>query len=210
MESYIYIIIVAYYLSIILEIALIPVPSVASTWQLMFPDDGIRNQIERSSLIGKVQDYSHWTKLWAIVIPYILAMLGYAFPLLWLVIGVLSQFDLFPMTFWNILIGTALLVSGRLVTIWSALSIRKDNSQKGEDFDLKTQGIFSRSRNPIVVGLHMGIIGLNILIPNYLFILLTCFYFGNIHFKILIEEDFLRQFFEGDYQSYIKKTKRYL
>ena len=111
---------------------------------------------------------------------------------------------------WNIIVGVVLMVMGRLVTIGSALGIRKDNSQKGVDFDLKTEGIFARSRNPIVVGLHLGIIGLNILIPNYLFIIFTCFYFGNIHFKILIEEDFLSQFFQGDYNAYLKKTKRYL
>lgn len=210
LESWISYIILAYYISILIEIMWIPVPSVASTWQLMFPDNDLQAKLDRDSLIWRTQNFNWFKKMILVILPYVIAFLGYTFPLLWLLFPPLSKWDISSMNDWNIIVGVVLMVMGRLVTIGSALGIRKDNSQKGVDFDLKTEGIFARSRNPIVVGLHLGIIGLNILIPNYLFIIFTCFYFGNIHFKILIEEDFLSQFFQGDYNAYLKKTKRYL
>ncbi len=205
------IIIILYFLSIILEITLIPVPSVASTYQLLFPIEETKNIITSNSLLYTVQNKNLFIKGIIIVIPYILSLLGYCWPLLLIISHALGWIK----PFWNnhiylIILGVFLLLFGRMITLSSALDIRSNNSQKGDDFDLKTKGIFKLSRNPIALGLHVGILGMNILFPSWIFLGLTIVYVLNIHFKIILEEDFLKQLFKEKYVQYFHQTKRYL
>lgn len=209
MEYWVISAILIYYFSLIIEIAFIPVPSVSSTWQLIFPDKDVMDKLDKDSNLYKIQHFSMMKKIILIVIPYLIATLGYCFPILYIIYSFFFEVGM-PESLITILLGIALLIIGRWITISSALDIRKDNSQKDSEFELKTDGIFKHSRNPIVLGLHVGVIGLIILIPNVLFIALTLVYMLHIHFKILLEEDFLKHMFGADYISYFSKTKRYL
>lgn len=186
----------------------IPVPSVSSTWQLIFPDDNVESVLDPNSMLYKLQHYNAFKKIIFVVIPYLISTLGYCYPIIMLVLYFLGKIDI-VITALSIL-GVVFLFLGRWLTIYSALLIRKDNSQKEDDFELKTKGIFKKSRNPIVLGLHLGIIGMNLIFPSVIFLLLTIVYILHIHFKIVLEEDFLKQFFKGSYEAYHSKTKRYL
>lgn len=209
MENCLIVAVLLYYISLVLEIAFVPVPSVSSTWQLIFPDKDVMNQLDKNSNLYKIQQFSKIKKGLFIIIPYLIATIGYCFPILYMIYAYLFKIELtYSLT--TLILGILLLIIGRWITISSALGIRKDNSQKDNEFDLKTEGIFRHSRNPIVLGLHVGVIGLNILIPSILFIALTIVYMLHIHFKILLEEDFLKHMFGADYSSYFSKTKRYL
>ncbi len=203
--------VILYYLSIIIEIWTIPVPSVASTYQLVFPETEVKEALSgKDSRLGRVQTWAVWKKTLLLLLPAIVMVGGYCFPLFFAIRFMIGgQIDGIVNHWLLMVVGILLLVVGRGVTIKSALDIRKDNSQQGDDFDLKTKGVFRLSRNPIVLGLHIGLLGMNLLFPSIWFLLLSLFYAGNIHFKILLEEDFLLAFFGEKYQKYHRLTRRY-
>jgi protein-S-isoprenylcysteine O-methyltransferase Ste14 len=74
---------------------------------------------------------------------------------------------------------------------------------------LHTGGLFSRMRNPGLVGLYIFIFGIWISIPSIYFLLGILFYIGYMHFKVLMEEDFLTNRYGSSYNEYISKTRRY-
>lgn len=190
------------------EIIWIPVPSVSSTWQLIFPSDDMERILDKESLLYKFQHFNFLEKIIWVIIPYLVSTLGYCYPLLMLGLFYFGKIEI-DVTIIS-MIGVVCLIIGRLITIYSALTIRKDNSQKNEEFELKTKGIFRKSRNPIVLGLHVGVFGMILIFPSWIFLILTIAYMLHIHFKIVLEEDFLRQFFKDNYETYHSKTKRYL
>ncbi len=211
MELTIIILICLYYLSILLEIVLIPVPSVASTYQLVFPSDEIRAVLQPDSLLFKIQQWGWPTKIVVVILPYMISTLAYCWPLVFIFLDKMGylHLDLNSYVGWMVL-GIALLVVGRWITLSSTWAIRQNNSQEGGEFDLKTEGIFRRSRNPIALGLHVGMLGMNLIFPSVYFALATVVYLCNIHFRILLEEDFLLHMFREEYPVYLSKTRRYL
>lgn len=208
MDNWIACMVALYYISLMIEIIWIPVPSVSSTWQLIFPSDEMERILDKGSLLYKFQHFSFPEKIIWVIIPYIISTVGYCYPIFMLVLFYLGKIDVAPTIF--SLVGVLLLILGRAITIYSALTIRRNNSQKNEEFELKTKGIFKKSRNPIVLGLHVGVLGMILIFPSWLFLILTIAYVLHIHFKIVLEEDFLRQFFKDNYETYHSKTKRYL
>ncbi len=211
MEWAIGLIIMVYFLSILVEILWIPVPSVASTYQLVFPDKEVQEKLNPTSFLYKIQSLDIFSKFLLIIVPYILAMIAYCWPLLLLMFHVLGIQSLKMNSYLlGIGVGVLCLFLGRAITLASAFFIRKDNSQKNDNFDLKTRGFFKHSRNPIVLGLHVGILGMNLIFPSWIFLGLTLIYILNIHFKILLEEDFLLHLFQENYSVYFSKTRRYL
>ncbi|MEE9438863.1 MAG: methyltransferase [Saprospiraceae bacterium] len=103
-----------------------------------------------------------------------------------------------------------LMIVGRYITFSSVLTIRKSNSQEGDSFSLHTDSLFSLMRNPGLVGLYILFIGIWLAIPSVLFLLGIVFYISYMHFKVLMEEDFLKNRYKQPYYYYFKKTKRYI
>lgn len=208
MDNWIACTVALYYISLMAEIIWIPVPSVSSTWQLIFPSDDMEHILDKESLLYKFQHFNFLEKIIWVITPYVISTLGYCYPILMLILFGLGKIGIGVTAF--SIIGVLCLIIGRLITIYSALTIRKNNSQKNEEFELKTKGIFRKSRNPIVLGLHVGVFGMLLIFPSWIFLVLTIVYMLHIHFKIILEEDFLRQFFKDNYELYHSKTKRYL
>jgi protein-S-isoprenylcysteine O-methyltransferase Ste14 len=207
-DNWITYIVALYYISLMAEIIWIPVPSVSSTWQLIFPSDEMDRILNKESLLYKFQHFNFVEKAIWIIIPYVVSTMGYCYPIFMLILFYFGKIEI-DITIFS-MIGVFCLILGRLITIYSAFTIRKNNSQKNEEFELKTKGIFRKSRNPIVLGLHVGVFGMILIFPSLIFLILTIVYILHIHFKIVLEEDFLRQLFKDNYKTYHSKTKRYL
>ena len=82
MDNWIACIVALYYISLMAEIIWIPVPSVSSTWQLIFPSDDMERILDKESLLYKFQHFNFFEKIIWVIIPYLVSTLGYCYPLL--------------------------------------------------------------------------------------------------------------------------------
>jgi len=75
---------------------------------------------------------------------------------------------------------------------------------------LITTGIYSRSRNPIALGMVLSILGLFLVIPNIITFTLLNTTFLIFTIRIRIEEEHLQKTHGKEYDAYRKKTRRWL
>ena len=106
-------------------------------------------------------------------------------------------------------LGGLLILVGRSLTFYSVLTIRKGNPQKDGSFKLHTDQVFQVSRNPGLAGMYLFLMGLIVTVPSIYLIGGGVIYFAHMHFKVLMEEDFLTSKFGGTYEQYKRSTGRY-
>ena len=196
--------------SILHELIWLPVPSIASTYQLFLTKDGLTDPSNR---LVKVRQWPSWMKSLLVVIPTGLSILIYALPaLVALFPNLLTWLNLlfWPVPFWVMGVGVILVIIGRFITLRTTFTIRKNNSQMNDEFELKTEGMFNRMRNPGLVGLYVCFVGLWLLLPLWETAIGFFLYIGNMHFRVLLEEAFLQWKFGEPYKLYLTTTRRYL
>jgi len=127
-------------------------------------------------------------------------------------------FILVPITYLELEIlkmtGIFLLIVSLILTRVSQIQLREawrigiDRSEtKGI---LITTGIYSRSRNPIALGMLLGIIGLFLVIPNittFAMIFLVHLIFS---VRILLEEEHLLNLHGEEYKKYLRRTRKWI
>lgn len=174
--------------SILAEIVLIPVPSVASTVQLA------RNQHRSAVLLSLIS------------LPIIYST--FCFPLLnsWLFPTSKPLFQYF----WTLVLGVLMIIIGRWITVRSAFDIHRTNRSLDRQTTIVTNGLFRFSRNPGIVGMVITLLGLWFTWPHPLMALGIVYYCGYMHYKILLEEHYLSGKFPKTYSNYCLTTKRYL
>jgi protein-S-isoprenylcysteine O-methyltransferase Ste14 len=70
--------------------------------------------------------------------------------------------------------------------------------------------LFGRSRNPLLLGMYLFYAGMWVLFPTLIFAVGLVVYVLNMHFRVLLEEDFLRHHFGAPFDQYMLKARRYL
>ncbi len=78
-----------------------------------------------------------------------------------------------------------------------------------EETDLVTSGIYSRMRNPIVLGVYLLLIGIFFIIPNAFMLIVSIANIVAFDGKARDEEKFLLTRFGKTYEEYKKKVGRY-
>lgn len=200
------IIVILTYVSVLIEIIVFPVPSVASSFQLILREKSLPSEF----LFNKVQKLNLWQKILLLAFPSLLSVIAFCTPLILIVISKFSDVSIDKTEKTElIIIAFLLILTGRIISLYSVMNIRKNNHQKGQSFDLKTSNIFSFSRNPILLGLYISFIGMIILFPKWVMLLAFGYYVVHMHFRILIEESFLKYKFGNKYEKYQYQTKRY-
>ena len=205
MENFKVIILSIAYLSLILELVFFSVPSVASTYQLILTDTSDNNV---NSRLNKIKDWQLWKKLLFLFAPAIVNITVFLFPVFY-VVGIL-KLDIISNKQLSITMGLIFLILGRVITFLSVIQIRKINSSKNQQTFLHQKGWFKWSRNPGLLGMYIFIFGIWLLFSHPVFLAGILFYIGYMHFKVLLEEDYLREKFGAEYQTYLNQTKRYL
>lgn len=205
-------IILAAYLSLVIELTLFPVPSVASTYQLTHEVRPSSSGSEQKGALMEVRKWSITKKTIFLLLPALINICVFLLPLILLLqprwVDYLFPIPIAPSIGRNI--GLSLLLFGRLLTFGSVLKIRKSNSQQGGDFKLHEKGLFAWSRNPGLVGMFTMIIGLLFIFPSWIFLIGILFYICYMHYKVLLEEDFLSIQFGKNYGMYKASTRRYV
>src|SRR5688572_9970799 len=118
-------------------------------------------------------------------------------------------FDSFPAQ-----IAGVLLISGCLIVFILAFFNFGDSWRVGVDYEtpgaLVTSGVFALTRNPIYVFIDSWFIGVFLINGTLIFLVLAVLAIAAQHWQILREEEFLKQRYGNPYESYRKKTPRYL
>ncbi|GLR71316.1 methyltransferase family protein [Agaribacter marinus] len=213
--NFVFFILVVTYLSILFEIVVLPVPSVASTYQLLFVnkvDAGVL-KFEKDGLLRKTRQLPLLLKLGMLLIPTVLSVLNFVFPIsvFFIPLEWVDMIIIHELKSTFVLITAVLFIlAGRIIAIGSVINIRNKNTQQDDSFDLKTSGIFGFSRNPILIGMYICYWGIFLLVPNWITLLGFILYSVNMHFRILLEEDFLRSMFGDKFDKYFDNTRRYI
>jgi protein-S-isoprenylcysteine O-methyltransferase Ste14 len=211
----IFVILMAYGL-LLFELVFLHVPSVASVYQLVWSKNSIINYNNEKLESGRLYEILKWPllkKMLLLALPTFISIIAGCLPLVYLMFILLKTFswqDLNNFYLIQNIAGIAFIVAGRVFTIYATLEIRKENQQKEKSFDLKTNGVFGLSRNPLLVGMYVMYLGMFIIFPDIFFAAGLIVYFSNMHFRILLEEDFLEFQFGKPFIMYKQRVKRYI
>ena len=200
------------YLSLVVELVFFPVPSVASSYQLMkrgSPSDASGSDLQKAKarpLPGK---------LIAFVLPTCVNIALFLIPL-WLIFFPSWQAAFIPLfeprPAWMATAGAVLVITGRLITFTATLNLRRADTKPFRaslDQPLQTGFLFSRSRNPGLVGMYLFYAGLFFSFPNVVLLAGFVFYLLHMHHRILMEESHLRTRYGDAYARYLGQTPRY-
>jgi len=193
------VLVVLLFLSLGVELTCFHVPSVANT-QVFF-----KSHEETINMYSKYRNIFYWSKnkkIALLLIPHFVNMTVFIIPLYYLFSSTPS------INFWSVA-GFMVALLGRSFTFYSMIYLRKNNSQNNDDFTLHDKGPFSKMRNPGLTGMLLFFLGLNMIWPSIIMAIALLYYFCYNHFRILIEEDFLKVMYKEKYIQYFKKVNRY-
>ncbi|WP_299111715.1 isoprenylcysteine carboxylmethyltransferase family protein [uncultured Winogradskyella sp.] len=189
-----------FYISLGYEIIYVNIPSVVSTKKIFSLNNGDTEYFsEKTEQIFK---WSKTKKIIVFVLPLIVTYILYLLPLLY-------HLDMLEPLYTNssmAYLGVVLVIVGRIINI---LFIHQAKRKRINNV-LITEGIFKFSRNPCQTGLYISLIGLNLIYPSLIYIVCFITYAISIHFRIIMEEEYLEKKFKKDYILYKSKTRRYL
>ena len=201
--------------SLLAELVLLHVPSVASVYQLVFTRNSILQFSEKPLPDCRLHRVMQWPlpkKILLLALPTAVSIITGLLPVVYLLKVYCSPdcFAAFRVSYPIISIaGMLLVVLGRTLTIYANLLIRKHNRQHSGSFELKTTGLFARSRNPLLLGMYIFYAGLWLIFPTLVFAAGLVIYVFNMHFRVLLEEDFLQHHFGAPFDQYMLNARRY-
>jgi protein-S-isoprenylcysteine O-methyltransferase Ste14 len=135
---------------------------------------------------------------------------SYALALVQVLFINLSLFGQSSLFFW---IGTGFIAAGVILFVLAVSSLGTFSLRVGHarsDTDLRQNGIYSLSRNPMLLGLYFMALGSAIYVQNPINWILVIIALG-VHHKIIItEETFLLNRFGEQWIQYGKKVRRYI
>ena len=110
-------------------------------------------------------------------------------------------------------IGVVLCILGLVLFLLSLISFGKsfrvgiDEEKPGE---LITTGVFAISRNPIYTAFGFVLIGIFLILSNWILLLYTVAGFWLFNRQVQLEEISLKKIYGEEYKEYCKKVRRYL
>ncbi|MEM1141559.1 MAG: methyltransferase [Pseudomonadota bacterium] len=198
------------YLTLALELWLIPVPSVVSAVALMKDE-----RVKGADMLSRLR----W------LLPALINIAVFAIPLIQSCLELVQPLrrgtaagsdgtgPLWP-TGMAVLVGLSLIIGGRLLTVLVATAMRSPapvNLMQGTlELPLRRDGVFQYSRNPGLLGMYLFVFGVLIVQPSLVFALGLCHYVWHMHRRVLMEEDYLRDRFGSAYTDYLGCTRRYV
>jgi protein-S-isoprenylcysteine O-methyltransferase Ste14 len=199
----------AAYGSLLIELTVLHVPSVASSRGIWSARAEIVGGY--SSSYRRVFAWPRALKLFVLGVPLLIVYALYAYPLvaLWLGRDSLADYVFAPRLATDF-VGVALVVAGRTIALAAVLTLRRENDQRGDSFRLHVGGPFRWSRNPGLVGMYVFVCGLWLVTPTVTMLVGIAAYALYMDFKVRMEEDFLANRFGSVYAEYRSRTSRYL
>jgi protein-S-isoprenylcysteine O-methyltransferase Ste14 len=202
-------IIVLAYVSLLVELTILHVPSVASSKRIWIGDTEIAASY--SGEYRRLFGFRKSAKFAFFIVPVLISCATFAYPLLTIALGAdpLGDYMLAP-THGSNAAAALLVILGRVCTLASVVTIRRDNRQVGDSFELHRAGLFRWSRNPGLVGMYAFVFGLWLAAPSASMLAGIVVYVASMDFKVRMEEDFLESRFGRAYLDYRARTGRYM
>lgn len=185
------------YGSLIFELMVFPVPSVASSRQLAGRSrDGALKRLGYA-LRGLIAGLFLFLPLLLVFFP----------DLVRLTVPVVDRPHALA-----IILGLLFILAGRTLSMGTAILMRRGQKLfHGEEPEvLITSHFFRFSRNPIVVGLLLMYIGLTFLFPHLLLGVGIVVLAAHLHDKVRLEETHLEKVHGRAFREYCKRTRRYV
>ena len=195
------------YASLLLELVVFPVPSEASTYQLLTREAPRAPEQDR---LSRARERPRSWKLLGYFLPTATVVVLFLIPLVWIAFPATRDW-FFPLRSLENdgvrLLGMAVIVLGRAIAFLAALQLRQVQSAGS---GLAARGLFNHSRNPILIGMYTFYLGLFLVSPCWVLLLGFFPYVINMHRRVLMEESHLSHSFGEDYTAYRRSVPRYL
>jgi len=200
--------ILAAYVSILIELSILHVPSVASYRSIWAADDNITmwysEKYVRFLRLGKLM------KMTLFLPPLLVVYAVFLFPISVVFLNVRPPlgfvFEPHTSTNWVAIVFIAV---GRAITLSAVVSMLRKRASP-DSWALQVSGPFRYSRNPGLVGMFIMFAGFWVALPSPMFLAGILIYVVYMNFKVSMEEDFLSNRFGIEFQAYREKTSRYL
>lgn len=192
---------VAAYATLLLELTVFPIPSEASTWQLLAPETD-----SQGTELDRAQRRSRAGKLLGYALPTVVGVVAYLLPLAVILVPAWRATLCWSTHPAAMLGGMAAIVGGRLLTFGSVLQLRATRQRGGGP----PGGLFRWSRNPGLVGMYLGYVGLTVGYSMPLLALVLPLYLWNMHRRVRLEESQLQHTLGSAWASYATHVPRYL
>ncbi|HEX6813771.1 MAG TPA: methyltransferase domain-containing protein [Planctomycetota bacterium] len=188
------------YASLLVEITVFPVPSEASTWQLLASTNGAGD-----SVLARARRAPLWRKILQYFAPTALGVLLFLVPLACIVVPAARDAWSTPGSPALIGLGLVCIVLGRVTTFTATLQLRVQRRAGGGP----PQGLFRWSRNPGLCGMYLFYIGLCLASGVPWLWLGLPLYVGNMHQRVRMEEANLLALHGETWRDYAERVPRY-
>lgn len=197
------IVVLAAYATLVVELVVFPIPSEASTWQLLAADGP--KDAPAADALQRARARSPLRKLLTLFLPTALGVVLWLLPLACMFVpGVAAAVRCAPLAVLHVP-GLLLVVLGRAVTFGSVLQLRAQRRRGAAP-----GWLFRRSRNPGLVGMFACYAGLCCLFGSPLLWLGLPLYLGNMHGRVRMEEAHLAARLGAAWTDYAARVPRYL
>lgn len=201
-------VVLAAYASLVVELVAFPIPSEASTRQLLATGGG--DAIDPGDALQGARAHSTPAKLLRFFVPTALGVLLWLLPLLCIALAPvwpgLPEAIAVHRAPWLAVPGLALVVLGRVITFSSVLQLRAARRRP----DAGPGWLFRRSRNPGLVGMFTCYLGLCVLFGSPWLWLGLPLYVANMHGRVRMEEAHLERRHGAAWVDYAARVPRYL
>lgn len=196
------------YLSLLVELTVLHVPSVASSRRIWMADDALVTSY--SLRFRRFFALSKTAKVVIFFVPVLVSWATFVYPLVAIARGgdPIGDF-LFQPTSGTDAAAIFLVFTGRLITLNSVVVMRRLDGHLGGPSGLRRSGIFRWSRNPGLAGMYLFVLGVWLTVPSLLMSVGIVCYIAYMDFKVRMEEDFLENTFGEEYRVYRLRTGRY-
>lgn len=115
--------------------------------------------------------------------------------------------------YWLVNVGLILILLATVLCFVAQMNMR-DSWRVGIDYanagKLVTRGLFRYSRNPIFFTMLSVLLGVFLILPNWISLLILITSYLLIQIQVRLEEEFLKIKYSVEYTEYSKKTRRWL
>lgn len=205
LKTVVNIIIILFYISLFIELFFYSIPSVVTTKKMLSPHLPQSNLF--SDNVKRVLNWSLSKKIIVFFLPLIVIYILHALPAYFL-FQINYGDRLLDNVNFTFYLGILLVILGRIISHRYLRDIKKIKAKTFDGF--VATGLFKFSRNPGLLSLYTSFFGFYLMTPSIFFLLCLIVYIAHMHYKIIMEEDYLMNKHKEDYKTYLQKTKRYL
>lgn len=209
MSTVVNIVILGAYLTLLAELALLHVPSIASARNMFLCSDADRAGF--SPRFRRLFDHSVLQKALLFGLPLGIIYALFAFPLIviWQAGNPLDD-ELFEPGPALQLLTVIAVIAGRGITLAATIEMRRGGAELASSPVLRSSGPYRWSRNPGLVGMYLFVAGIWLAMPSALMLAAIVVYVAYMHVKVRMEEDYLENRLGQAYRDYRDRTGRYL